>query len=251
MTIHHLLSSTRPILLAVLILGVTASQASAILTLFEGADPGVSAGGARPNSDAAAAAFQSAAGSLSTIDFEAAPLGNFGSLGVAPGVTVNLSGTDSGGGIRNDSSTSTGYNTTTGGSQFLGVWPLFNNAVASATFLFASPIDAFGAYLTGLGTATGALHVMFDDGSLQDISITGSSSGGVQFFGFTDPGASIISVALELLNTGSSRDIFGVDDVQFASSNVPETGTTLFCLLPSFLGLFAADWVTRRQTRKV
>ena len=68
-------------------------------------------------------------GSLNLIDFEALPLGNFASLQLTPGVTATLSGTDVDGGIVADGlgpwGTSTlGYNTTTGGEQFIGFEPI-------------------------------------------------------------------------------------------------------------------------------
>ena len=74
-----------------------------------------------------------------------------------------------------------GYNTTARGKQFFGVWPDPNGAAAAIEFDFASdavphntmrqPIQAFGAYITGLGTAVGQLSVEFYDGSMQSLCL--------------------------------------------------------------------------------
>jgi hypothetical protein len=66
--------------------------ASAAPLIFTGSDPGTNSTDPRPISDAAAAAFDTAAaslGPLSLITFESAPVGTFGSLQVAPGVRVH------------------------------------------------------------------------------------------------------------------------------------------------------------------
>jgi hypothetical protein len=210
----------------------------ATLTTYYGIDAGVAAGGARPTSDATAATFDAAAGALNPIniiDFESAPHGYFTSLTVAPGVDATLAGNDSSGAagisINTDSPDATnivGYNTTAGGTQFLRVTPIFDVGTASASFNFSNPVQAFGSYLTGLGTANGNLHILFFDGSSQDINVSGDSSGGVLFFGFTDPGALISQVDLQLQGvTDGSRDIFGIDDVRYVASSVPEPCTML------------------------
>src|SRR5580704_12289800 len=109
----------------------------------------------RPNSNAAAASFLTAAnvlGPTSLITFESAPLGSFHNYAVAPGVTMN--GTD---GVTSADQTivnspySTpdgiyGYNTTAGGSNFVQL--LGGNLV----FSFSPSIQSFGAYFTGVQT---------------------------------------------------------------------------------------------------
>jgi hypothetical protein len=222
-----------------------ATTSHATLTLFAGADPGVGPGGARPTSDAAAASFDLAVGSFDVIDFEGLTSGNFGMLTVFPGVDVTLTGTDNDAdpGISTDNDTILGYNTTSGGSQHLRVVPIFDIGTASALFDFGDPINAFGTYLTGLGTANGNLHVLFDDGSMQDLSVAGSTLGGVQFFGFTSDGAPIASVTFQLQNvTAGTRDIFGIDDVRFSTA-APEPGT--IALLG--VALLALAGATRRR----
>lgn len=216
------------------------SAALASLTIFQGTDFGVAVGAPRPNSDAAAAAFKLATGVFSIIDFENAPVGDFATLALGSGVSVSLIGTAPNGGISTLSSNTLGFNTTPGGTKFLHLSPPANNPLAAAVFAFTTPIDSFGSYLTGLGTASGNLHLAFNDGSSQDLSVIGNAAGGVQFFGFTDFGKSISSVSLEILNTTSSFDRIGIDDVILHPvAVVPEPATVCFgfALIGACLGI--------------
>jgi PEP-CTERM motif-containing protein len=210
---------------------VAASGAQAAIVTFSGADDGAGPGDPRPFADAAASAFDGAVGLHSLITFEGLPVGNFGSLGVAPGVTATLSNLDSSfSGISNvdqHSPTPLGYNTTSGGSQFLQVAPFFNDAIGgSVTFTFAQPVDAFGAYLTDTQVGfPGLITVTFSDGLSQVLPVSKNSDlGGVLFFGFTDFGASIASISYNTGATDSTRDVWGIDDVRYATP-VPEPGT--------------------------
>ncbi len=226
--------------LGFLVLGIAAT-ATAQPVRFDGIDAGAAPGSPRPNSDAAAAAFDAAASGLAPleiIDSEVLALGNFSTLEIAPGVTAILTGTDSSGGIVADGvgiwgTTILGYNTTAAGQQFIGFAPLFNIGTASLELLFDEPIQAFGTYVTGLGTANGNLFVEFDDGSMQSLPVAGAPSGGVLFFGFTDAGAAIVRVVLELSNVFGSRDIFGVDDLRFVSANTPPVASCMESVNPS------------------
>jgi len=225
-----------------------AGSASAAIVTYTGFDPGVAAGGARPNSDAARAAFVGAITPTGTITFEGLALGNFGALGVAPGVTATLAGQDVGvAGIRNSPDTVLGYNTTAGGSQFLRMSPLFNDGPTSVTFSFATPISAFGAYLTGTEVNfPGAISVLFNDGSNQILNVTKNANGGVQFFGFTDDALLISSVQFLEGPAAGTRDIWGIDDVTFAA--VPEPSTYVagaLLLLP-----FGAQVIRRLRSSK-
>jgi hypothetical protein len=241
----------RHTMVVALLLGA-AAEGSAAPILFSGSDPGVGPGGARPNSNAAAASFDAAAGllgSASLINFEGLAVGNFASLLVAPGVTVTLSGTvgDTNAGITNvGDTTALGYNTTTGGSQHLRFVPDFNILTTTATFAFAQPIRAFGAFFTGVGTAAGAVQLIFDDGSLQTLTVPGSPTGGVGFFGFTDAGASIASVVVTETRSSDARDVFGIDDVRAVSavSAVPEPASL------TLVGIGLAALARRRYRRR-
>jgi len=226
---------------------VGASQAQAAIVTFYGADNGAGPADARPFSDAAASAFDAAIGAHGLIDFEGLPVGNFGSLGVGPGVTATLTNLDPSysriSNVDQHTPTPLGYNTTAGGNQFLQISPFFDDAAGgSVTFSFASPIDAFGAYLTDSQVDfPGGITVTFSDGTSQVLSVAkNSDDGGVLFFGFTDFGASISSITYNTGATADTRDLWGIDDVRYATT-VPEPGTL------ALLGAGAGFLLRRRR----
>jgi PEP-CTERM motif-containing protein len=228
------------------------------LSIFSLADAGAGPADPRPNSNFAAASFAAAAatlGPINTITFENLPTGFTNPLGVAPGVIATFSGafdavsSPSLIGVTTNSSTPTvlGYNTTVGGSKYLGFVPQFVASPATLTFSFSTPINAFGAYITGLEDGiAGVVNVQFNDGSPQSFLLSDPIGGGVQFFGFTDAGHAISAVSF--VETGvsasSSRDIWGIDDMSF--SVTPEPGTLL--LLGSSLAGLGLLW---RRTQKL
>jgi hypothetical protein len=247
-------------LVALVTLLTLGGRADAGIIVFSGSDPGAGPSDPRPNSDAAAAAFAAAATQPSQrITFEGLPLGNFSSLAVAPGVTVTLAqmGDTFPAGISNSNSApvTLGYNTTPGGSQFLQYAPTLAVGTSTATFSFANPVQGFGAYFTGLGTnPVNSVHLVFNDGMSEDILLTGNSAGGVQFFGFLDPGASFSSLSVQEGTTATQRDIFGIDDVRLvyapaaaAAAAIPEPATAgLFVLgLAGLAGLAVRRWRRR------
>ena len=194
----------------------------------------------RTNSDAAAAAFRTAAsalGPVGTITFESAPLGAFTNLTVAPGVSMN--GTDLNGSpqtIRNTTGSPAfpsldGSNTTAGGSQFVEM------IGGNLTFTFAKPTQFFGAYLTGVQTNFFADNVTFSDGTTETITLTGagttSSRGEIAFIGFVDAGKSITSITINAgvpgPNANSGQDAIGVDDVSYQA--VPEPSALALCAI--------------------
>jgi hypothetical protein len=232
-----------------LAIGIVGSAHAAIMT-FSGADNGAAACHPPPcvNSDAAAASFDAAAGAHGLITFEGLPLGPFVSMGVAPGVTVTLTGAEAGsGGIQNTNQhapTPIGFNTTAGGTEWLQAFPNFNSPGETLTFTFASPIDAFGGYLTDTQVGfPGSITVTFNDGSSQSLPVTkNDDTGGAVFFGFTDLGAQIASVTYNTGATGATRDIWGIDDVRFA---VPAPEPASLALLVT--GLIGLGIVGRRR----
>ena len=199
------------------LLSCAAGRSAAGIILYSGIDAGANSTDPRPNSDAAAAALDAAVGPPGTvhvIDFETPPpLGPFVNLTVAPG--VNMFGNDDGNNPQNIRNTPVGspenlfgYNTTAGGSQFVAL----NGG--EIDFTFSQPIDFFGFYQSGI--AGGSL--IFDDGSTHVIDMPGSlSTGGVEFFGFTDAGASITSVNF-LRSSAATYTQVGADDVQYGQS---------------------------------
>ena len=107
------------------------------------------------------------------------------------------------------------------------------------TFTFASGINAFGAYFTGVQLASS--KITFSDGSNQSLGIPGNfANGGVAFVGFTDFSKSITSVTVDV-----SGDIAALDDVRYAkvTAAVPEPETYALMLG----GLCAMVWVARRR----
>jgi hypothetical protein len=214
---------------------VLISDASATPITFSGSDPGVGPGGARPSSDAARDAYISAAALLGVpnlITLEGLPVGDFAALALNAEVTASLFGTasESDAGITAAAGDAIlGYNTTSGGSQFLRIVPTFDIGTAGVDLAFANPINAFGGYFTGLGTAAGSLFLTYVSGPVVEVAISGAPGGGVQFFGFTDSAASISGIRLELRGVvGGSRDIFSVDDIRYtelAAAPVPEPAT--------------------------
>ena len=186
-----------------------ASSSYAAPILYQGHDAGAGTLASAPNSTAAASSFDTALPGLSLIDFEN-PL--------PPGFSFAGDGF-----LRNTQRCAPalcGYNTTTGGQWFL-------DATYNTSFNFVNPIDSFGAYFTGVqrGDAT----LTYSDNSVVTLPLppAGINSGGTTFFGFSDPGASIVSISYF---TGTGGDFVGVDDIRYgnARQSVPE---------PAFLGL--------------
>ncbi|MGA3019426.1 MAG: PEP-CTERM sorting domain-containing protein [Bryobacteraceae bacterium] len=208
---------------------VLASAANAGIITYSGFDAGAN-GRPIPQSDAAAATFDTAAAAIGTeglITFESAPLGSFTNLTVAPGVLVN--GTDYGGSPQDilNSTTCTvalcGGNTTVGGSQFLYV-----NA-GTVTFTFSTPTSYWGAYLSGVQLA--GETITFNDGSAESVTIPDpGTGGGIEFLGFTDAGQTFTSLTINTPNSNNSAgDFIAVDDVRYetaaSTTSTPEPGT--------------------------
>jgi hypothetical protein len=246
------MSATTKLILAGLIgLSLTVFPASAGIITFTGADLGVLPGSpSGPNSTLAATNFDAAAsvlGNESIITFESAPVGSFTSLIVAPGVTISGSDVHGNNQAINDTFDSAfpsldGYNTTPGGSHFVEMMG------GSLVFTFATPVEFFGAFLSGVQDFTQDTYT-FSDGTSETINVpeagTSSSVGELVFVGFTDAGKSITSVTV---NAGTSAfDAIGVDDVRFQSAAVAPEPNPALSLLTSccFFGLML--WFRRRR----
>jgi hypothetical protein len=215
------------------------------LTTFVGEDIMATTGDAHPNSANAAAAFDAAVPGASLVTFESAPVGSFSSLTIAPGVA--LTGADVNGldqSIRNTSNfpsgpTLDGYNTTASGANFAEIQG------GTLTFTFSTPVDAFGAYFSGIQTFFFPDVITFSDGTSQSLLIPGvgtsGSVGALAFAGFTDPGKQISSITINTGSQDAGWDDIGVDDVRFASagSGTPEPAAWALMLL-GFGGIGAA-----------
>ncbi len=198
--------------------------ASAALVTYIGADDSVSTPAQMINSNAAAASFDAATGPLSMITFETAlPAG----VSITGGTTTNNSGCGA----------LCGFNITPAGSMFRNLFG------GSMTISFASAIDSFGFYVTGLQTNLVPQEtVTFSDGSSQTINVPNAINGGGAFIGFPHIGKSIVSVTYNATN-----DIVSIDDIRYgnAAPAVPEPSTYAMMLL----GLGVAAFVARRQKR--
>lgn len=226
------------LVVGVLSIGLMAAHADSIVTYS-----GIDTSPARTNSDAAAAAFTSAAGGVNTLDFESSPVGAYTApLALGNGVTLTATNTLNIGanatGIDN-TSVLQGFNTTPSGSnyfQFTTQAIAFGQTTtATATFDFANgPIDSFGTYLTGLCSSdyrSELVQLNFSNGSSQAITLNGSPNCGMEFWGFTDQGAQIssISITQSFTNTFSQTQSWlygiGIDDVKYHT--VPEPASLL------------------------
>jgi len=197
------------------------------LTVYSGYDSGAGALAAAPNATAAAAAFDAALPGLSVIDFESPTPG----FSFTPDAFVRNT--------QRCAPALCGYNTTVGGEFFLDV--TFNT-----TFNFVAPIDSFGAYFTGVQRGTATLTYTNGDTVVLDLPDADLGSGGTTFFGFTDAGASISSIAYF---TGDGGDFVGVDDIRYGAADTPEIP------LPASLPLLGASvlvfgMMRRRKAKK-
>jgi hypothetical protein len=116
-----------------------------------------------------------------------------------------------------------------------------------ATFSFATPIDAFGVYLSGVQLYFYQDTVTFSDGTSQTIDVPGltDGTGSVDFVGFTDPGKSISSVTITAGADGYG-DYIGIDDVSYnlPGTVTPEPGSVVL-MLTGCLALGLLVWKRR------
>lgn len=233
-----------------------AALSPAAVIVYEDFDNGAGPSAPRPNSDAAQSAFLAAVSgsSPSTLTFESIPVqySNVINLTTMTLFQVGTINQGNAGGTNVADSAILGYNTTSGGSTFLRIFPEFGIGTAGARFVFNTPVEFFGAYFTGLGTAAGALTVEFDNrdatGSYA-LPVTGGSLGGVNYLGFTTFGAPITEVSMVLRGVvGSTRDIYSIDDITTGlvakyQPEVPEPSTYLMMSG----GLVGLAWLRRRR----
>jgi hypothetical protein len=244
-----LVAPTAALALAITTINPKSAQA---LTFYSGLDTEIGPGDPRPNSDAAASTFDTAAaslGTLNTITFEDLAVTTNPSVILAPGVTATWF--NNGGNTIVDVNSQTfteslglGYNTTPGGHLFAQIaynYPDYTQPVG-VIFTFATPIQAWGAYFTGVGTGFGSTVIQFSDGTLQSQLVVGDPKGGISFLGFTDPSKQITSITvLQTPVGGAAGDIFGLDDMHYVYS-IPTPA-----LLPGLIGMGVA--VLQKKSR--
>ena len=214
-------SVSRVLLLAAAVLLAASYATAGTITSYTGSDDGASTSGPWPLSAAAQTAFLAAAGPTSTLTFESLALGYYTPIAAAPGVTITLNAVNDGcaySGICNTTLGNLyGFNVTPGGSQWLGA------PIGTTTYSFATPITAFGLWLTGVQTVfTSSFTLTFNDGTAQTLNLPINVNGGASYYGFTDS-ASFSSITI----TNLSDDAWGQDDVSYStqSSTVPEPGS--------------------------
>jgi len=216
---------------------LTAAPANAAVVVYSGYDANATSISTKPKADAAHNAYLAAVAGLGDTHlatFENGPVGAFASYDLGGGAT--LTGLDIG--KKNQTIRSSplcqfsacGGNTTVGGKNFL-----FING-GTATFSFANPIQAFGAYFTGAQFS--GLTLTFDDGAAQSVGVPGFF--GADYVGFTDVGRQIRQVTFT-----SRGDFMSIDDVSFTLSAAPEPAT--WALMISGFGMAGASLRARRR----
>jgi hypothetical protein len=238
-------------------LGFTGQAAIAAITTYQATDTGVVAGSAYPNSDAKAAQFDLDSAALpgangSPITFENVAVGTPSPINLGGGVSLSFVtapegsyGVDCPVGITNDSlNPDNGFNTTTGGANFLRIATTAAQVpVADAVFTFSTPIVSFGAFITSLDDSTSnAFTYQFNDGSAQSIRFFGPSDAhNAQFLGFTDAAGGITSVTIQDSNPVEYYYAIGMDDIHYATA-VPE---------PASLGILALGGLALVHRRRM
>lgn len=239
------------ILFALLALALVPNAQGSIST-FSGVDnTGATLG---PNSIAARNSWELNVASYFLIDFESLAVGTLSTdpytpVAIGNGVNANFNGSMDSAvtGVKTGGSAALGFNTTSGGQNILQFGSQFNPAsTPGLNMTFLDPIYGWGAYITGLEPdIAGVLHLLFNDGTAQDLSIPdGVIGGSSQFFGFITT-EYVSSLNFELLGVNTTRDIFAFDDVVYAST-VPEPST--FLLLGG--GLIGLAFAIRRRRKE-
>jgi hypothetical protein len=254
-----------------------AATGSAVVTTFSGVDlgPGAASNAAIPNSQSAEANFKTAAGALgpvTTIDLESVPVNVpvfNANLALGNGVTATLAGTFTQATTGVTAAVAlnppgVGFNTTPGGSRYLELDINVGTSPASVTINFPQPIQAFGAFVGGVGTGLGIVDVTFDDGTMHSIPVPAPVGivGGMQYVGFTDPGAAIIAVTLREVGNAATAwpteidDSFSLDDISYVVSStvhaapvvtVPAVSSPMLAALALVLLALGAGSARRRR----
>jgi hypothetical protein len=219
-----------------LALSLVQPSEAGLITIYSANDAVTSTAGSWPNSDAELSVFQTAAGMMGTISThgfgnQTVPScsGHFGNGNVDWSYTGSFVTCPTAGvaGVTNQQlaggSTKNGFATLNGGGSNAN-WLGIEGGSLTLTFL-SSPTKSFGSYFTGLGVP---LTVTFNDGSPESIIIpAGPSSGGVEYWGFTDTaGFSSITISYQTPCAigAPSCDNFGMDGIVFNNS-IPEPAT--------------------------
>lgn len=233
------------------IAAVTLATSAQALTVFSGQDDGAAIGGPFTNSSAAEAAFLAAAGAVGNVTketFETQALGYYSPIAINGG-SLSYVAPDFGPGFSGISNITNGnlfgFNVTAGGSQWFGFPSFLPSGIA--TFTFNSPTKSFGFYTTGVQTQfTAAIIVSQIDGNQQAFNLPLNVNGGVSYFGLVDTMA-FTSVSIVNTSQPGQSDAWGIDDISYNSSIVPEPAS--WAMLIAGFGLVGAAARRRRTAR--
>lgn len=237
-------------IMAIMAAAMLSVQAASAAQIFSGQDDGAAIGSPYANSRAAEAAFLAAAGAggdIHTETFETMPIGFYSPV-VTDGLSISFDMPNLGSGFSGVNSSSYGstygFNTTAGGSHWLGFPGIFGS---SATFQLSSPSTAFGFYTTGVQNVfTASITLGLVDGSETVFALPLNQLGGVSYFGIVDT-TGFTSVKINQINYAGYVDLWGVDDISFvtASAAVPEPQVWMTLIA----GFGMVGWSSRRRRK--
>jgi hypothetical protein len=101
------------------------------------------------------------------------------------------------------------------------------------------PINAFGSFFTGLDGSI--LHITFNDGAVETVTVPTTPNGGAEYFGFLDT-STFSSFTVEDL----SSDNFGMDGISFGFAVLEPSSLTLLGA-----ALLGAGWLRGRRKRGI
>lgn len=230
-----------------------------------------------PNSTAAFDAFRAAAAPLGTLvttnlgtatqTLTPTTLGDVVTIAPTDGLTVTLAkvmadptSLVASGVASTNPNMADGFNVTSTAGSFLRLTPDATNpavTTSTASFAFARPVDAFGVYLMGLGTAPGTFQMsVYVAGqtaptTYQLSNVTASNvitPGGSQYLDLVEPGASITGIVFQMSGfTTTSRDIVSFDGISFVNTTaIPEPSPAVLLTIGGSMILGARSVVRDR-----
>jgi hypothetical protein len=138
---------------------------------------------------------------------------------------------------------------TPGSANFLQEASLVSGSTNYINFMFASPVDAFGAYFSGCQSQASTETIYYNDGATSVLTIPAANTvGGLAFAGFTYAGESITSVQIKEVNAANTIDHFGVSGIEIANVVVTPEPSSIVTLIIGAALLIAFVGFGRRRT---